>query len=64
MRPRFLYPAIPAAGLVMMPFIPFVNTAQLWFGLPRMLVWGVVCCLLLSVALGLCEKSMPEEGDE
>ena len=58
MRPHYLYPAIPSLALVLMPFLPFVNTGGLWWGLPRMFVWGGVWCLLLTPALLLAERSM------
>jgi hypothetical protein len=41
-RPYHLIPTVPASALVLMPFLPFVNTDGLWFGLPRMLVRGAV----------------------
>ncbi|MGH3495073.1 MAG: hypothetical protein ACRDQ1_17820 [Sciscionella sp.] len=64
MRGYYLYPALPAIGLIAMPFLPFVNTAQLWFGLPRMLVWGAICCALLTPAFLLTEKAMHRAGED
>ncbi|HEX3588749.1 MAG TPA: hypothetical protein VHV74_03885 [Pseudonocardiaceae bacterium] len=58
MRGYHLYPAIPALALVLMPFLPFVNTSQLWFGLPRMLVWGALSCVALSISLIFTERAV------
>jgi hypothetical protein len=64
MRPYHLLPAIPALALVLMPFLPFVNSDGLWFGLPRMLVWGGVWVVLLTPAFLLTEKMMAKEGED
>lgn len=58
MRPYYVIPGIPVLALVLMPFLPFVNTAALWFGLPRMMVWGGTWCVLLTVALLVTERLM------
>jgi hypothetical protein len=52
--------------LLLMPFLPFVDTASgLWLGLPRMLVWGALSCLLLTISLLLVDQAMSRtEGDE
>jgi len=57
-RPYHLIPAVPALALALMPFLPFVNTDGLWFGLPRMLVWGAAWCVLCTPALLLTERLM------
>jgi hypothetical protein len=66
MRPYHLIPVLPALALIAMPFLPFVNTSELWFGLPRMLVWGGISCVLLTPALYLTERVMTkgQDGDE
>ncbi|HVV22794.1 MAG TPA: hypothetical protein VHF06_25385 [Pseudonocardiaceae bacterium] len=58
MRGYYLYPVLPALALVLMPFLPFVNTTQLWFGLPRMLVWGALSCVALCVSLIFTERAL------
>lgn len=58
MRAYHLYPVLPALALVLMPFLPFVNTTQLWFGLPRMLVWGALSCVALCVSLIFTERAL------
>jgi len=60
-RPYHLIPAVPAIALALMPFLPFVNTDGLWFGLPRMLVWGAAWCVLCTPALLLTERLMTRE---
>src|SRR5258708_15664196 len=45
MRPYHVIPVVPALALVLMPFLPFVNTDSLWLGLPRMMVWGGAWCV-------------------
>lgn len=58
MRAYHLYPVLPAVALILMPFLPFVNTTQLWFGLPRMLVWGGLSCVALSISLFFTERAV------
>lgn len=58
MRPYYVIPGIPVLALVLMPFLPFVNTPALWLGLPRMMVWGGAWCVLLTVALLVTERLM------
>ena len=66
MRTYYLYPVIPVLMFLSMPFLPFVNTADsLWFGLPPMLVWGALCCVLLTISLLFVDQAMTRnEGDE
>ena len=42
---QYLPPALPATALIVMPFLPFVNAPDLWFGLPRLMVWTVLWSL-------------------
>ncbi|GAA4527774.1 hypothetical protein [Amycolatopsis samaneae] len=64
MRRYHLIPALPVLALVLMPFLPFVNTTGLWLGLPKMLVWGGFWCLMLTPALLLTERLMARDGEE
>jgi hypothetical protein len=64
MRLYYLPPMIPALALFLMPFLPFVNCDALWLGLPRMVVWGGVWCVLLTPALYLSERMMSRTGSE
>lgn len=63
-RLPYLYPAIPVCALVLMPYLPFVNTDRLWCGLPRMLVWGGLWCLLLTPALLLADWSLSRARED
>ncbi|MFD9887756.1 hypothetical protein ACFWY9_00340 [Amycolatopsis sp. NPDC059027] len=64
MRGYHFIPALPVLALVLMPFLPFVNTTGLWLGMPRMLVWGGFWCLMLTPALLLTERLMSRDGEE
>lgn len=57
-------PVLPVVALVLMPFLPFVNTTGLWLGLPRMVVWGAFWCLMFTPALLLSERLMRGREDE
>jgi hypothetical protein len=57
-------PVLPGLALVLMPFLPFVNTAGLWLGLPRMLVWGAFWCVMFTPALLIVERMMARRGDD
>jgi hypothetical protein len=63
-RAYYLVPLIPALGLAIMPFLPFVNSSGLWLGLPKMMVWGAVWCLLCTPALLLTERLMARRGED
>lgn len=63
-RGYYLYPVLPALALVLMPFLPFVNTTQLWFGLPRMIVWGALSCLALTISLIPTERRITAREEE
>lgn len=64
MRPYFLLPAAPLLALVLMPFLPFVNTSARWLGLPRMFVWGAASCLILAPALLLADRMLSREDED
>ncbi|GLY70655.1 hypothetical protein [Amycolatopsis taiwanensis] len=64
MRPYYLPPLVPALALVLMPFLPFVNSETLWFGLPPMLVWGGFWCILLTPAFLLSSRMMAGEHQD
>jgi hypothetical protein len=63
-RPHLLLPAVPLLALVLMPFLPFVNTSALWLGMPRMFVWGAASCLILAPALLLTDRLLSREDDD
>jgi hypothetical protein len=57
MRPQYLIIAVPVVALVATVWLPFVNTATLWFGLPSVMVWTAVWVLAITPALALLEFS-------
>ncbi|SEP35272.1 hypothetical protein [Amycolatopsis saalfeldensis] len=64
MRSYHLPPILPVIALVLMPFLPFVNSAGLWLGMPKMLVWGGFWCLMFTPALLLSERLLARAGEE
>lgn len=64
MRPYYLPPLLPILAMVLMPFLPFVNTTTLWFGLPAMFVWGGIWCVLLTPAFLLSSRMMGKDREE
>ena len=42
---QYLPSALPVTALIVMPFLSFVNAPDLWFGLPRLMVWTVLWSL-------------------
>ncbi|PXX71757.1 hypothetical protein DFR70_1011191 [Nocardia tenerifensis] len=50
-----LLPLIPAVALVATPWLPFVNTTELWFGLPAMMVWTTLWALAIVPSLAAVE---------
>jgi hypothetical protein len=49
--------AVIVAALMSTVFLPFVNRATLWFGLPSVGVWSVVWVLAIVPALAALEFS-------
>ncbi len=57
MRPAHFVLLIPVIALVATVWLPFVNTATLWLGLPSVMVWTAVWVVLICPALCLLEFS-------
>ncbi|MDI3387769.1 hypothetical protein QIS99_16400 [Streptomyces sp. B-S-A8] len=57
------YLAVPAAGFLATPYLPFVNSTHLWFGLPSVLVWCVLWTVGTTAALALYEAHAPHPED-
>lgn len=51
MKRSHLWLALPVAGLIGTPFLPFVNSAEPWFGMPSVVVWVCAWCVLTSLIL-------------
>ena len=64
MRPQYLIIAVPVVALVATVWLPFVNTATLWFGLPSVMVWTAVWVLAITPALGLLEFSRSQREQD
>ncbi|MFI5777451.1 hypothetical protein [Nocardia sp. NPDC051570] len=59
-----LLPLLPTAALVATPWLPFVNTTRLWFGLPAMLVWTTLWVLAIVPVLAAVEWARSGGPDE
>ena len=57
MRPAYFILVIPVVALVATVWLPFVNTATLWFGLPSVMVWTALWVIAITPALCLLEFS-------
>ena len=66
MRAPHVALGVVVAGLLATIWLPFVNRAQLWLGLPSVMVWTVGWVLLLSAALAWLEfgSAHPEDAEE
>jgi hypothetical protein len=59
-----LPPLPPVIALISMPFLPFVNTPGLWFGLPRMIVWSALWVILLTPAMVWSARLIDRRDEE
>ena len=59
---RLAIAAVPVAGFLATPLLPFVNGPHLWFGLPSVLVWTALCVVGTVVALQIVEASYRRDG--
>ena len=59
-----LAPVAPVLALVTAVWLPFVNTADLWLGMPRLLVWCSAWVLLLLPALAAVEFGLVRPHEE
>lgn len=64
MRAAAVVVLVPVLALLLTVFLPFVNRATLWLGLPSVMVWTVVWVLLLSAALGWVEFGRRHADDD
>ncbi len=64
MRPQLIVVAVPVVALVATVWLPFVNTATLWFGLPSVMVWTAGWVLAIAPALSLLEFSTRQRQDD
>lgn len=59
---RLAIAAVPVAGFLSTPLLPFVNGPHLWFGIPSVLVWTAVWVVGTVVALQFVESSYRRDG--
>ena len=59
---RLAIAAVPVAGFLATPLLPFVNGPYLWLGLPSVLVWTALCVVGTVVALQVVEASYRRAG--
>jgi len=64
MRPPHLALAVVVAALLATVWLPFVNKAHLWLGLPSVMVWTVGWVLALSAALAWLEFGTPQDDSD
>ena len=55
---------VPVVALLVTVWLPFVNRASLWLGLPSVMVWTVGWVLLLSAALAWVEFGRRHADDD
>lgn len=63
MRAPHVALVVVVAGLLATVWLPFVNRAHLWLGLPSVMVWTVGWVLLLSAALAWLEFGTEHPDD-
>ncbi|WP_408895727.1 hypothetical protein ACJ5H2_12510 [Nocardioides sp. R1-1] len=59
---RLAIAAVPIAGFLSTPLLPFVNGPQLWFGVPSVLVWTAIWVVGTVVALQVVEADYRRDG--
>jgi len=57
MRRYLILVGVPVVALLATVWLPFVNTATLWLGLPSLLVWSGFWVLAITPTLALLEFS-------
>lgn len=54
--PVVLLPVIPVVALLSAVWLPFVNTEDLWFGVPRLFVWCSFWVFMITPVLLVVER--------
>ncbi|MEU8132689.1 hypothetical protein [Streptodolium elevatio] len=64
--PVVLLPVIPVVALLSAVWLPFVNTEDLWFGVPRLFVWCSFWVFMITPVLLVVERDRRarEEGGD
>lgn len=63
MRVKLILLGVVVVALVATVWLPFVNTASLWLGLPSIMVWTAAWVLGLTLVLALIEFSRSDENE-
>ncbi|MFB9835493.1 hypothetical protein [Actinoallomurus acaciae] len=63
MRVKLILLGVVVVALVATVWLPFVNTASLWLGLPSIMVWTAAWVLGLTLVLALIEFTRPDENE-
>jgi hypothetical protein len=61
MQPKRLVILLPVLALLSTGWLPFVNDATLWFGIPSIVVWVGVWCVLASPLLMLALRTYSDD---
>lgn len=61
---RLAIAAVPVAGFLSTPLLPFVNAPHLWFGVPSVLVWTALWVVGTVVALQIVEAGYLRDGGD
>lgn len=61
---RFLPLIIVVLALLAAVFVPGVNSATLWLGVPPLVLWSIVGVALLTPLLALVEFTRTDSDDE
>lgn len=56
--------ALPAAGMILTVYLPFVNRPAVWLGLPSVMVWTIIWVALTTAVLALVEWGAPHPEDD
>lgn len=59
---RLAIAAVPVAGFLCTPVLPFVNAPHLWLGIPSVLMWTALWVVGTVVAMQIVEASYLRDG--
>ncbi|MFD6517941.1 hypothetical protein [Rhodococcus sp. NPDC060176] len=59
---RLAIASAPAVCFLATPFVPIINTPTMWFGIPAVLAWSVVCVLVTVATMQVIDYSYMRDG--
>ncbi|MGY0018416.1 hypothetical protein ACVHNB_05455 [Streptomyces sp. YJ-C3] len=62
--PHALWAAVPVLAFLSTPFLPFVDGAHLWLGIPSVLCWCLIWTAGTTAALVLADRLTGPRDDE